>query len=62
MADQRNFLVASLIFFIAYSASNCFSVYTTVVLHSTDSNSHPLRTVNVVAREHVEFSIIYLAG
>ena len=37
MADQRNFLAASLKVFIAHSASGLFSVYRTVVLHSTDS-------------------------
>ena len=31
MADQTNFLAASLIFFIAHSASGLFSAYRTVV-------------------------------
>ena len=38
MADQKNFLAASLIFFFAHSISGGFSVHRAVVLHFANGN------------------------
>ena len=38
MADQKNFLAASLIFFFAHSTSGGFSVHRAVVLHFANGN------------------------